>query len=336
MKPADIALIRTLSCPAIAADGSVVIAVTAPDVSADLYRGHLRRLRPAAEVAAPQASSPQDGSALTVGPGDCDPVISPDGRQVVFRRAARTGPAQLFAMPLDGGEPRRICEHPLGAGPVVFSADGRRVAYVAAAAEPGRYGTDDDVTSAAEPPRRITRLAYRLDGEGFVVDKQAQLFVVELAGGPPVQLTDEPSGVADPFFAGADRLLYVRSTGVDRLTGEVAVVDVPVDLTAAPEPTRGRVVVTAGGSAAWPVVAGDEVVYLGAEFTGTDAVAQTLGVWTAPWPAARRAGSPIGPPFTSNGRRVGPRWWGTGCWSPWRTAELSPCAAFRCPRATSS
>lgn len=282
MKPADIALIRTLSCPAIAADGSVVIAVTAPDVDADLYRGHLHRLRPAVEAVAPQASSPEDSSALTVGPRDSDPVTSPDGRQIVFRRAAQTGPAQLFAMPLNGGEPRRIAEHPLGAGPVVFSPDGRRVAYVAAVPEPGRYGTDDDVPAAVEPPRWITRLSYRLDGEGFVVDKQAQLFVVELAGGPPVQLTSEPSGVADPFFAGADRLLYVRSAGVDQLTDEIAAVDVPVDLAAAPAPTRGGVIVTAGGSAAWPVVAGDQVMYLGAEFSGIDAVAHTLGVWTAP------------------------------------------------------
>ncbi len=160
-------------------------------------------------------------------------MISPDGRLVIFLRAPESGPAQLFAMPLDGGEPHMIAEHPLGAGPVVFSPDGRRVVYTAPVPEPGRYGTDEKVDAGAEPPRPISRLSYRLDGEGFVLDKPAQLFVLDvIAQLPPVQLTDEPSGVRDPAFAGDGRVVYVRPTGVDELTDEIAVVDIPVDLRA--------------------------------------------------------------------------------------------------------
>ena len=102
---------------------------------------------------------------------------------MVFLRAAESGPAQLYVMPLDGGEPRKLTDHPLGAGSAVFSPDGRRIAYCAAVPEPGRYGTDEDVTADAEPPRRITRLTYRLDGEGFVADKPKQLFVLDLIAG---------------------------------------------------------------------------------------------------------------------------------------------------------
>ena len=278
MKPADIALIRSPSRPALTAGGDVVVAVTRPDVDGDLYRGTLRRL-PLDPDGADTGTS--EGEELTVGPRDSDPVVSPDGRRVVFRRAGENGPAQLFLLPLDGGEPRRIADHPLGAGPVVFSPMGHRIAYIAAVPEPGRYGTDDDVSAEAEPPRRITRRSYRLDGEGFLVDKQAQLFVVDLDGGAPVQITDEPSGASDPFFAGDDRLLYVRSSGIDALTDEIAVLDVPGDLSEF-RPTRGEVLVSAAGSAAWPVATADEIVYLGAEFSGADAVAQTLGVWAAP------------------------------------------------------
>jgi dipeptidyl aminopeptidase/acylaminoacyl peptidase len=292
VKPADIALIRTVSRPAIAADGSVVVAVTSPDVDADLYRGTLHRIPSAADDAGAQLSAPTE---LTVGPRDSDPVADPAGRRVVFRRAAETGPAQLYLLPLDGGEPRQLTEHPLGAGPVVFSPDGRRVAYTAAVPEPGRYGTDEDITAAAEAPRRITRRAYRLDGEGFVLDKPAQLFLLDLDGGSPVQLTDEPSGVADPCFADNDRLLYVRPAGVDALTDELAVLTVPNEtddsataLEKIPaEPTRGTALVTAAGSIAWPVPAGDHVVYFGAEYAGVDAVAQTLGVWAVPLTGGR-------------------------------------------------
>ncbi len=277
MKPADIVRIRSVSRPALTADGAVVVAVTSPDVDDDLYRGTLQRIPLDLGGAGAGTSAPAE---LTVGPRDSDPVVSPDGHRVVFRRAGEKGPAQLFLLPLDGGEPRPIAEHPLGAGPVVFSPDGRRVAYIAAVPEQGRYGTDDDVSAEAEPPRRITRRAYRLDGEGFVVDKQAQLFVLDLDGGEPVQVTDEPSGAADPCFAGDDRLLYVRSTGIDALADEIAMVQIPADPSR--PPTRGELLVSAAGSAAWPVATDDQVIYLGAEFSGVDAVAQTLGVWAAP------------------------------------------------------
>ncbi len=293
MKPADIALIRTVSRPAIAADGSVVVAVTVPDVDGDLYRGTLHRIPSAA--ADTGAQHLPVATELTGGPRDSDPVADPAGRRVVFRRADEAGPAQLFLLPLDGGEARQLTQHPLGAGPVVFSPDGRRVAYTAAVPEPGRYGTDEDIPAAAEAPRRITRRAYRLDGEGFVVDKPVQLFLLDLDGGSPVQLTDEPCGIADPCFAGNDRLLYVRPTEVDALTDELAVLTVPSDPDAsatepdaqAPGPTRGTTLIRARGSIAWPVPAGDHVVYLGAEFDGVDAVAQTLGVWAVPLTGGR-------------------------------------------------
>ena len=174
MKPADIALFRIPGRPAITGDGAIVVAVSAPDLSANIYRGTLVRLKPAS------GGEPAD---FTHGPRDSEPVPSPDGRLLVFLRAAESGPAQLHVMPLDGGEPRKLTDHPLGAGSVVFSPDGRRIAYCAAAPEPGRYGTDEDITADAEAPRRITRLSYRLDGEGFVPDKAKQLFVLDLHPG---------------------------------------------------------------------------------------------------------------------------------------------------------
>ena len=109
-------------------------------------------------------------------------MTSPDGRLVIFLRAAESGPPQLYAMPVGGGEPRRLTDHPLGAGPVVFAPDGRSVAYCAAVPESGRYGTDKAVGADAEPPRRVTRLSYRLDGEGFVPDKPRQVFVLDVSG----------------------------------------------------------------------------------------------------------------------------------------------------------
>ncbi len=287
MHPHDLNLLRVPGRPALGADGSVVVAVAAPDLEANLYRGKLYRFAPPAGTASVDESQP---TGLTLGPRDSDPVISPDGRLMIFRRAAESGPAQLFAMPLDGGEPHRIAEHPLGAGPVVFTPGGDRVLYTAPVPERGRYGTDDKVDGAAEPPRPISRLSYRLDGEGFVLDKPAQLFVLDVAAQtPPVQLTDEPSGIRDPAFTDDGRVIYVRPTGIDELTDEIAVVDVPADLGADNEqaPKKGELLTATAGSASQPVVANGEVYFLGVEFTGIDPVGRTVGLWAVPLTGGR-------------------------------------------------
>ena len=256
MKPDDLAVLRVPGRPAFTADGQILVAVSSPDLEANLYRGTLVRVGSdgSAHRAGPidqAGDQPDPPTALTVGPRDSEPVTSPDGRLVVFLRAAESGPPQLYAMPVDGGEPRRLTDHPLGAGPVVFAPDGRTVAYCAAVPESGRYGTDKEVGADAEPPRRITRLSYRLDGEGFVLDKARQVFVLDVSGHAssptaptvgsrvsidgsplpaeptPVQLTDEPSGADHPAFTGDGRLLYVRPTGIDELTDEIAVIACP-------------------------------------------------------------------------------------------------------------
>ncbi|MET0865698.1 MAG: S9 family peptidase [Nakamurella sp.] len=276
MKPADLALIAIPGAPAVSADGSIVVAVASPDLEANLYRSTLQRL----SAAGGQLET------LTAGPRDSDPVIGPNSDLVIFRRAGEKGPAQLFVLPLHGGEPRRLTEHPLGAGKPVFSPDGARIAYLAAVPEPGRYGTDESVTAEAEPPRRINRLTYRADDEGFVIDRPKQLFLLELdLNGrdvpEPVQLTDEPAGVSDPVFTPDGRLLYIRRTGQDELTDEIAVVAGPTTGDRV-DPGRGRTLVAALGSASSLAVIGEQVFYFGAKFTGFDAVGRNVGLWAAP------------------------------------------------------
>jgi len=298
VKPADLALLRVPGRPAIGGDGSIVLAVATPDLDADLYRSTLLRLTP-----------DTDGGArdFTLGPRDSEPVVSPDGRSVVFLRAPESGSPQLHLMPLDGGEPRKLTDHRLGAGRAAFSSDGSRIAYCAAVPEAGRYGTDETIKPEGEAPRRITRLSYRLDGEGFVGDKPKQVFVLDLSGGSPdtepsrpVQLTDEPSGATDPAFAGPDELVYSRPTGLDELTDELVVIavpevipvakdtSVPDDIAVPDDDDQGTLntgdqrVIEIRGTAALLTVFGDEICYVGVEFTGIDAAGRTTGLWTVP------------------------------------------------------
>ena len=195
MLPADLALLRAPSAPSLSPDGRlVVVAVGRIDLEANAYRGDLW-------------VTPTDGSAaprrFTSGKRDGRPRFSPDGRWIAFLRAGDEDKPQLHVMPSDGGEPRRVCEHPLGAEAFAWSPDSARLAYVARVPDPGRYGTDKDVPPEKEPPRRITTFQYRLDNLGFTNDRRPHLFVIDALteGAEPVQLTRGDYDHGDPAWS---------------------------------------------------------------------------------------------------------------------------------------
>lgn len=203
MKPSDLSALRVPGTPTLSPDGRhAVVSLRYPDLEADEYAAHLWLV-------------PTDGSAparrLTHGWRDTEPRWSPDGRWLAFVRAERepakeaangaasgkqpgrrgkVGKPQLWVLPADGGEGWRLTDHPLGVAEPVWSPDSTRIAYTARVPEPGRYGTDEQVGPEAEPPRRITTLAYRIDNLGFFIDRRSHVWVVDRdGGGEPVQVT---------------------------------------------------------------------------------------------------------------------------------------------------
>src|SRR4051794_5625597 len=168
MKPDDIATMTVPGRPAIAPDGSVLVALSRPDIEAGRYSGRLSLFAP---PRAEESSSRNEPSFFTGGPRDSAPGISPNGHTVIFLRAAETGPAQLHSIELHGGEARKLTSHLLGVTPWVFSLEGSQIAYLAPVPADGRYGSDPDLEADAEPPRPIGRMSYRLDGKGFTIDR---------------------------------------------------------------------------------------------------------------------------------------------------------------------
>src|SRR5512139_3530387 len=62
---------------------------------------------------------------------DTTPAFSPDGTALAFL-SARSGASQVWVMSLLGGEARKVTDVPGGVdGPLVFSPDGKKVAFVA-------------------------------------------------------------------------------------------------------------------------------------------------------------------------------------------------------------
>jgi dipeptidyl aminopeptidase/acylaminoacyl peptidase len=195
MQPSDLGHFRIPSAPTLTPDGRLVaVAVGRIDLEADEYRADLWVL-------------PTDGSGpprrFTSGKRDLRPRFSPDGRWLAFLRAGEGEKPQLHIMAVDGGEPRRVCEHPLGAEGFAWSPDSTRIAYVARVPEEGRYGTDKDVPPEKEPPRRITGFQYRLDDLGFTFDRRPHVFVVDALAtdADPVQITRGDYDHGDPAWS---------------------------------------------------------------------------------------------------------------------------------------
>ncbi|GAA1838297.1 S9 family peptidase [Microlunatus capsulatus] len=172
MKPSDLPLLRTVSPPTLSPDGgTAVVAVTRPDLRAGATVGQLWAV-------------PTDGSApprrLTRGFRDTAPQLSPDGALLAFLRAGPGAPAQLHVVRAAGGEPVPLTDAPLGVTQFDWSPDGARLVFLARVPEPGRYGTVEDLPPGAEPARRLTTTRYLANGVGWVTDRRAHAFLVDV------------------------------------------------------------------------------------------------------------------------------------------------------------
>jgi dipeptidyl aminopeptidase/acylaminoacyl peptidase len=262
-----------------------VVSLARPDLEADDYTAQLWWV-------------PVDGSQpprqLTYGWRDSSPRISPDGRWLAFVRAPREDPSaatkgaaarpQVHVMATDGGEPRRLTEHPVGAESPVWSFDSTRLAYIARVPEEGRYGTVDGVGPDKEPPRRITRMFYRVDGLGFRLDRPRHVFVIDAltVGAEPVQVTDGEHDHGDVDWSPREDLLTFGAARHDDRDDDLAS-DIWV---AAPDGSNLRALTDTTGWAGQPVFSADgSVVCFMSTELGPDRVDPSIRnevVWAVP------------------------------------------------------
>lgn len=216
-------------------------------------------------------AAPVDGSGearrLTLGArADRHPRFSPDGRTLAFLSDRRlyveeepgrpTDPKdredchQVHLLPVDGGEARRLTDLPRGVESFSWSPDGRTLAVLTFSVgatreeESRRRGRPAD-PKPGEPPRSdyryIDRLAYMYNGTGFVDDRIAHLWLVDVATGAARPLVAGRSAEASPAWSlDGSRIAFTanrrRHADVNFRSG-VYVVDV----------ASGRVTTVAGG-----------------------------------------------------------------------------------------
>ena len=180
MLPEDIYELANAGDPRISPDGSrVAFVVTAIDRESNEYRGAIWVV-------------PLDGSAeprrFTSGERrDSTPRWSPDGTWLAFasNRGEDKTPMNLYVIPAEGGEARKLTDQKESVEEIVWSPDSKRIAFLARVRD-AAYEEEDD---KKRMPRRFTRVFHKLDTVGFTGDRRTHLFVVDLAGGEPKQQT---------------------------------------------------------------------------------------------------------------------------------------------------
>ena len=197
MVPEDVYDLTGVLDPRVSPDGrTVAYAVWRIDREANEYRS-------AIWLAAMDGSS--EPRRLTSGERrDGSPRWSPDGRRIAFtsnRELDEDGkpkPAQLYVMPLDGGEPVKLTALEEDVSAPAWSPDGSRIAFSSRVPDPAYREKDPK----KRPPRRFTRLQFKLDDEGWTGDRRQHVFTVAADGSAaPEQLTHGDFEDGDPCWS---------------------------------------------------------------------------------------------------------------------------------------
>src|SRR5579875_305305 len=208
MSPDDINLLAVGGDARVSPDGRrVLYTLTTVDRDANAYRTRVWL----ADVDGESRPRP-----LTAGEGnDHLPRWSPDGRMVAWA-SSRDGATAVHVLPVDGpGQATTVASCPDEVSELAWSPDGTRLAWVGRVPLEEHYGAPGETRKPADmPPRRITRLLFRHDGDGWVVDRRPQVHVAPLDGSaPPRAVTDIEAGATGVAWSpSGDRIAYVAAT----------------------------------------------------------------------------------------------------------------------------
>jgi dipeptidyl aminopeptidase/acylaminoacyl peptidase len=187
---------RFVADTAISPDGrQVAYTVTTIDATAN------KRVSAVWVVATSGGAEPRQLSAS--GFNSSAPRWSPDGSRLAFlsNRAAAgidTPRAQIWILPMNGGEAQQVSHLKNGVSVFQWSPDGKRFVAV------GRLGPSDAVPASARKSdvRHYKTILYKYNDTGWYDDKRTHLWVVDAANGSDRQLTQgDDWNDADPQWS---------------------------------------------------------------------------------------------------------------------------------------
>ena len=143
------------------------------------------------------------------------PLWSPNGdRLLLLSRRLGDDQKQLYVLPADGGEARRITQLKGGVRLGEWSPDGRHIAFLGAV-DPRDEGGGNGPAPFSKDVQVLDSAHWRLNGLGSWAHRRFHLHLVRASGGRPKQLTHGEWSVGGAFlpsssfcFSNDGRLLY--------------------------------------------------------------------------------------------------------------------------------
>ncbi len=207
MRPEDVYELTSVSEPRISPDSRcVAYVVNRIDREENGYRAAIwvGPLDGSEEVRQFTSGERRDGS----------PRWSPDGRWLAFV-SNRDGEdekkehGELYVLPADGGEPRRLTKGEEDVEWITWSPDSQRIAFTRRVRDEA-YEEEDERRRA---PRRFTRVFYKLDSVGWTGDRRKHVFVADLHGNER-QLTDGDCEDDEPAWSpDGSRIAFTSQRG---------------------------------------------------------------------------------------------------------------------------
>jgi dipeptidyl aminopeptidase/acylaminoacyl peptidase len=127
---------------------------------------------------------------------DASPYWSPDGTRIAFlsNRGNREKPAQIYILPVNGGEAQPLTDIQGEIGSLSWSPDGTQILCTVRKtdAEVLEREKDEQKKKLGVVYRHYDRLFYKLDGYGYLPHERTHIWVINTATGESRQLTDHP------------------------------------------------------------------------------------------------------------------------------------------------
>lgn len=207
IQPEDLLLFKTVSDVQLSPDGTrIAYTVTEIDIKKDRYKTNICII------------SAQSGEIISFRfykNYSYAPRWSPDGKQIAFLSDWDDEYSQLYVISTEDGKICKLTSLGHGAGPAVWSPSGKYITFSAPVINARNIKNKTIFNDWNKKPKVVNRAQYKEDGQGFILDKSNQLFIITTKSGEIRQITYGDNSNLTPAWSPDNRRIVVTRTRDD-------------------------------------------------------------------------------------------------------------------------